>query len=326
MTTRPPGRGVDRARIRRAGCATTASTLAIAAAAGLQPAVHRQLRRPSATCACSWSRSSPVAIVALGMALVIGTEGIDLSVGSVMALAAALLPLYLGYGAVAADRWSALLAGAAGRRWSTARWSRSSASSRSSPRSACWSAGRGLALVLADGRLTRDLRPDPGRARQRLGRSASRSCVLIARRAGGASSAFVVRRAAFGRRLVAIGGNRPAADAGRPAGPAHPDHRLRHLRRARRARRRARHRPAGRQRPVVRRPAHRAQRDHRGGGRRHAADRRPGPDPRHPGRRAADAADRRDADPAQPAGLVGPDDPGGHHRRRGLRPARPGAA
>src|SRR4051794_642842 len=53
----------------------------------------------------------PVAIVALGMALVVATGGIDLSVGSVMALAAALLPLYLGYGpwpAVAV----ALLAGA----------------------------------------------------------------------------------------------------------------------------------------------------------------------------------------------------------------------
>ncbi|NEE12943.1 ABC transporter permease, partial [Streptomyces sp. SID7499] len=34
---------------------------------------------------------APIVIVALGMALVIGTEGIDLSVGSTMALAAALL-------------------------------------------------------------------------------------------------------------------------------------------------------------------------------------------------------------------------------------------
>src|SRR5882762_3962173 len=42
---------------------------------------------------------APVVIVALGMALVIGTEGVDLSVGSSMALAAAVLPLYLGYGA-----------------------------------------------------------------------------------------------------------------------------------------------------------------------------------------------------------------------------------
>lgn len=45
---------------------------------------------------------APVVIVALGMALVIGTEGVDLSVGSTMALAAALLPLYLGYGIVPA--------------------------------------------------------------------------------------------------------------------------------------------------------------------------------------------------------------------------------
>jgi ribose/xylose/arabinose/galactoside ABC-type transport system permease subunit len=42
----------------------------------------------------------PVLIVALGMALVIGTEGIDLSVGAVMALAAAVIPLYIGYGLV----------------------------------------------------------------------------------------------------------------------------------------------------------------------------------------------------------------------------------
>ena len=40
----------------------------------------------------------PVAIIALGMALVIGTKGIDLSVGSVMAIASALLAVYLGYG------------------------------------------------------------------------------------------------------------------------------------------------------------------------------------------------------------------------------------
>lgn len=40
----------------------------------------------------------PVILVALGMALVIGTGGIDLSVGAVVALAAAFIPLYLGYG------------------------------------------------------------------------------------------------------------------------------------------------------------------------------------------------------------------------------------
>ena len=41
---------------------------------------------------------SPIILVSLGVALTIGTEGIDLSVGSVMALASAFLPLYLGYG------------------------------------------------------------------------------------------------------------------------------------------------------------------------------------------------------------------------------------
>jgi galactofuranose transport system permease protein len=44
----------------------------------------------------------PVVLVALGMALVIGTGGIDLSVGAVIALAAAFIPLYVGYGAATA--------------------------------------------------------------------------------------------------------------------------------------------------------------------------------------------------------------------------------
>lgn len=47
----------------------------------------------------------PVLVVALGMALVIGTEGIDLSVGAVIALSSAAIPLYDGYGA-----WMAILA------------------------------------------------------------------------------------------------------------------------------------------------------------------------------------------------------------------------
>ncbi|WP_375490993.1 ABC transporter permease [uncultured Jatrophihabitans sp.] len=47
----------------------------------------------------------PVLVVALGMALVIGTEGVDLSVGAVIAMASALIPIYLGYGP-----WVAMLA------------------------------------------------------------------------------------------------------------------------------------------------------------------------------------------------------------------------
>jgi ribose transport system permease protein len=53
----------------------------------------------------------PVLVVSLGMALVIATEGIDLSVGAVIALAAAFIPLYLGYGPWLAIA-TALIAGA----------------------------------------------------------------------------------------------------------------------------------------------------------------------------------------------------------------------
>ena len=41
----------------------------------------------------------PTLLVSLGMAMVIATEGVDLSVGAVIALAASLVPLYLGYNA-----------------------------------------------------------------------------------------------------------------------------------------------------------------------------------------------------------------------------------
>jgi galactofuranose transport system permease protein len=44
------------------------------------------------------SQATPVVLVALGLTLVIATGGIDLSVGAVMAIASAVIPLYLGYG------------------------------------------------------------------------------------------------------------------------------------------------------------------------------------------------------------------------------------
>lgn len=44
------------------------------------------------------SQATPVLLVSLGLALVIGTGGIDLSVGAVMAIASAVIPVYLGYG------------------------------------------------------------------------------------------------------------------------------------------------------------------------------------------------------------------------------------
>jgi ribose/xylose/arabinose/galactoside ABC-type transport system permease subunit len=150
---------------------------------------------------------APVAIVAIGMALVIGTEGIDLSVGSTMAISAALLPLYLGYGvwpAVAV----ALLAGAAvgvvnGSLVAFARMQPIIATLGTLV--AC----RGLALVLADGRLTEIFDPVLAQLGNEavLGVPISVLLVLVVT----ASAAVVVRRAAFGRRLLAVGGNRAAA-------------------------------------------------------------------------------------------------------------------
>ena len=57
---------------------------------------------------------APTLLVALGMALVIGTEGIDLSVGAVIALAAAAVPLYIGYGPGAAIAIALLLGALSG--------------------------------------------------------------------------------------------------------------------------------------------------------------------------------------------------------------------
>ena len=96
---------------------------------------------------------APVAIVALGMALVIGTEGIDLSVGSAMAIAAALIPLYLGYGVWPADRGRARGRGR-GRAGQRLAWSRSFGIQPIIATLGLLVAGRGLALVFADGRLT----------------------------------------------------------------------------------------------------------------------------------------------------------------------------
>ncbi|MET7392719.1 ABC transporter permease [Dactylosporangium sp. NPDC005572] len=151
---------------------------------------------------------TPVVIVALGMALVIGTEGIDLSVGSVMALGAALIPLYLGYGMVPAILLALLgglviglvnggLVAFVGLQPIVATL-------------AMLVAGRGIALVLSSGRY-KDIRNQDFLA---IGTDAFLGvpytvwiAAVLAVVVG-----FVVRRTVFGRRLLAIGDNRPAAE------------------------------------------------------------------------------------------------------------------
>jgi ribose transport system permease protein len=96
-------------------------------------------------------QASPVIVVALGMALVIGTEGVDLSVGAVMALAAAVVPLYLGYGVVAAvlvALVAGLLAGVVNGTLVASVGVQPIVATL-----ALFVGGRGLALVLANGQL-----------------------------------------------------------------------------------------------------------------------------------------------------------------------------
>lgn len=152
-------------------------------------------------------QAAPICIVALGMALVIGTEGIDLSVGAVMALTAALVPLYLGYGALPAVV-IALVAGllvGTFNGWLVAHIGIQPIVATL----ALLVAGRGLALVLAGGQLV-DVRNADLLA---LGSGSVLGIpvsVLIAAILA-ALAGLLVARTTFGRRLVAVGGNREAS-------------------------------------------------------------------------------------------------------------------
>jgi ribose/xylose/arabinose/galactoside ABC-type transport system permease subunit len=150
---------------------------------------------------------APVVIVALGMALVIGTEGVDLSVGSVMALAAAVLPLYLGYGAVLAI----VLALVAGALVGLVNGSLVAVVGLQPivATLALFVGGRGLALVIADGQL----KQIHNATLLSLGDAVVFGLPVTVLAAGVLAVAvgFVVRRTTFGRQLVAIGGNRAAS-------------------------------------------------------------------------------------------------------------------
>jgi galactofuranose transport system permease protein len=145
--------------------------------------------------------------VALGMALVIATEGIDLSVGAVIALASALLPLYLGYGP-----WPAVLVALVGGAASGLVGGGLVALAGVQPIVATLSLMiglRGLAVIL-NGATAKPVN-DP--TLQGLGldsllglpQMAWLAAVLVA------ALAFLVRRTTFGRQLTAIGDNRAAA-------------------------------------------------------------------------------------------------------------------
>ena len=150
----------------------------------------------------------PVLIVALGMALVIGTEGIDLSVGAVMALAAALIPLYLGYGAV-----PAILVALVGGVVVGAVNGGIVAFVGVQPIVATLAlmvAGRGVALVISGEQLKSIQNP----ALRSFGsdRLLGVPQIVILAAVLALLVGLLVARTTFGRQLVAIGGNRRAAE------------------------------------------------------------------------------------------------------------------
>ncbi|WP_069887238.1 ABC transporter permease [Streptomyces luteocolor] len=149
---------------------------------------------------------APVLVVALGMALAIGTEGVDLSVGSVMALSTSLLSLYLGYG-----MWIALAVAVLGGMAVGAANGSLVAFVGVQPIVATLAlmvAARGLALVLLP--QLKDVH-DPAMASLGSGDLLGIPYLALIAAALALLVGFVVRRTTFGRRLLAIGDSRPAA-------------------------------------------------------------------------------------------------------------------
>lgn len=159
---------------------------------------------------------SPVLIVALGMAIVIGTEGIDLSVGAVMALAASMIALFIDQGPWIAILMALVAGVAAGLLNGTL-----IAFLRIQPIIATlglFVAGRGIALAFTGGRLVEIFDPTLAAIGQQRFWGLPVPALVAACLALVAS--LLVRRTQFGRNVTAIGGNpRAALGAGLPVRP-----------------------------------------------------------------------------------------------------------
>lgn len=155
---------------------------------------------------------APVLIVALGMALAIGSEGVDLSVGSVMALSTSLLSLYLGYGP-----WVALIVAMIGGAVVGLANGSLIAFIGVQPIVATLAlmvAVRGIALVLLP--QLKDVR-DSGMSSLGSGDLLGIPYLVLIATALALVVGFIVKRTTFGRQLLAIGDSRPAAQlAGLP--------------------------------------------------------------------------------------------------------------
>jgi ribose/xylose/arabinose/galactoside ABC-type transport system permease subunit len=154
-------------------------------------------------------QAAPVAIVALGMALVIAVGGIDLSVGAVMAVAGQVGALTLVAGAAP---WTAILLGLLAGAVCGAFNGTLVARYGVQPIIATlilFIAGRGIAQLLTDGKL-QGFR-DPGFQFLGLGRVAAIPMPVILVVALAAALFLVVRYTPYGRTLLATGGNERAA-------------------------------------------------------------------------------------------------------------------
>lgn len=150
---------------------------------------------------------SPVLLVSLGMALVIGTKGIDLSVGSVMAIASAFLPLYLGYGwpvALAVTLFVGALAGLLNGGLVAFVGVQPIIATL-----ALLVGGRGLAQIFASGQL--QIVNDPTILAIGQGQLLGVPVPVIIAGVLAICVALLVRRTTFGRYVVSIGGNREAS-------------------------------------------------------------------------------------------------------------------
>jgi ribose/xylose/arabinose/galactoside ABC-type transport system permease subunit len=162
-----------------------------------------------------FSQLPPVIIVSLGMAVVIGTGGVDLSVGTTMAIASAVLakvviaPSQGGFGApIAVAIIVAVIAGLLVGVFNGL----VVAVARVQPIVATLGvlvAGRGIALVITGGALVELF--VPFFAQVRLGKFLGIPYVMIVAALLAVIVSFLVRRTAFGYRLLAIGGNRRAS-------------------------------------------------------------------------------------------------------------------
>jgi ribose transport system permease protein len=162
-----------------------------------------------------FSQLPPVIIVSLGMAMVIGTGGVDLSVGTTMAIASAVLakavisPGQGGFGApIAVAILLAVLAGLVVGVFNGV----VVAVARVQPIVATLGvlvAGRGIALVITGGALVELFVPFFSQVR--LGKFLGIPYVMIVAAVLAVIVSFLVRRTAFGYRLLAIGGNRRAS-------------------------------------------------------------------------------------------------------------------